>query len=143
MARKVTPIFTSGKYFVAHVDNTISSYDTYLEAVAGMEEPTDVLLIASEHRKGETKKSTKIEKAKKIVLDFNKNILTIKGAPDRIKDTRYVEGDNALTAEDLKGWQKLMTDARKTADEFELVGVPPIEGECLDNLLKEDEDGSK
>jgi hypothetical protein len=75
------------------------------------------------------------KKVDKIVIDFNKNILTLKGGTAILDKISYDEGDNELETADLEGWNKMLTDAYMLCDDVTVVGIPPIQGRNITNEM--------
>lgn len=123
-------IFYPNKFYLVDKDNYVLHQASNPEAFKGLDyEDTDTILIAVHPSKFIEK--TKV--VKKIVLDFDKNLLTIDGDTCTLNKVEY-EGDSTyeLDAEELKGWSDLLKDCKKVANEFEMIGTPPIEGEIID-----------
>ena len=123
-------IFYPNKFYLVDKDNFVLHQASNPESLKGLKyEDTDTILIAVHPSKF-------IEKAKvvkKIVLDFEKNLLTIEGDMCTLNKVEY-EGNNTyeLDEAELKDWSDLMKDCKKVADEFEMIGTPPIKGEIID-----------
>ena len=122
-------IFYPNKFYLVDEDNYVLHQASNPESFKGLDyEDTDTILIAVHPSKFMEK--TKV--VKKIVLDFEKNLLTIEGDTCTLNKVEY-EGDSTyeLDAEELKGWSDLLKDCKKVAKEFEMIGTPPIEGEII------------
>ena len=123
-------IFYPNRFYLVDKDNYVLHQAVRPESFKGLDyEDTDTILIAVHPSKFIEK--TKV--VKKIVLDFEKNLLTIDGDTCTLNKVEY-EGDSTyeLDAEELKGWSDLLKDCKKVANEFEMIGTPPIEGEIID-----------
>lgn len=71
-------------------------------------------------------------KPDKITLDFTKNELIIEGCSVTLNKCEYEgNGTYTLEKEELEEWDKLLTDCKKCAKEFVMIGTPPIKGELL------------
>lgn len=122
-------IFYPNRFYLVDKDNYVLHQAVRPESFKGLDyEDTDTILIAVHPSKFIEK--TKV--VKKIVLDFEKNLLTIEGDTCTLNKVEY-EGDSTyeLDAEELKGWSDLLKDCKKVAKEFEMIGTPPIEGEII------------
>jgi len=123
-------IFYPNKFYLVDKDNYVLHQASNPESLKGLNyEDTDTILIAVHPSKFIEK--TKV--VKKIVLDFEKNLLTIDGDTCTLNKVEY-EGSSSyeLDQDELKDWQDLLKDCKKVANEFEMIGTPPIEGEILD-----------
>ena len=123
-------IFYPNKFYLVDKDNYVLHKTSNPESFKGLNyEDTDTILIAVHPSRFIEK--TKV--VKKIVLDFEKNLLTIDGDTCTLNKVEY-EGNATyeLDAEELKDWSSLLKDCKKIANEFEMIGTPPIEGEIID-----------
>ena len=123
-------IFYPNKFYLVDEDNYVLHQASNPESFKSLDyDDTDTILIAVHPSKFIEK--TKV--VKKIVLDFEKNLLTIDGDTCTLNKVEY-EGNNTyeLDEEELKGWSDLLKDCKKVAKEFEMIGTPPIEGEIID-----------
>jgi len=123
-------IFYPNKFYLVDKDNYVLHQASNPESLKGLNyEDTDTILIAVHPSKFIEK--TKV--VKKIVLDFEKNLLTIDGDTCTLNKVEY-EGNSSyeLDQDELKDWQDLLKDCKKVANEFEMIGTPPIEGEIID-----------
>lgn len=123
-------IFYPNKFYLVDKDNYVLHQASNPESLKGLNyEDTDTILIAVHPSKFIEK--TKV--VKKIVLDFEKNLLTIDGDTCTLNKVEY-EGSSSyeLDQDELKDWQDLLKDCKKVANEFEMIGTPPIEGEIID-----------
>ena len=122
-------IFYPNKFYLVDKDNFVLHQASNPESLKTLSyEDTDTILIAVHPSKFIEKTSV----VKKIVLDFENKLLTIDGDTCTLNKCEY-EGNNtySLDTEELKEWPDLLRDCKKVAKEFEMVGVPPIEGELL------------
>lgn len=123
-------IFYPNMYYLVDKDNYVIHHTANPEALKDLEyEDTDTILIAVHPSKLIKKKQV----VNKIVLDFDKKLLTIDGDSCTLNKVDY-EGNASyeLDEAELKDWSKLISDCKKVANKFEMIGVPPIEGELLD-----------
>lgn len=123
-------IFYPNRFYLVDKDNYVLHQASNPEAFKGLEyDDTDTILIAVHPSKF-------IEKTKvvnKIVLDFTNKLLTIDGDSCTLNKVDY-EGNSSyeLDEAELKDWSDLLKDCKKVANEFEMIGTPPIEGEIID-----------
>lgn len=122
-------IFYPNMYYVVDKDNMILLSSANLKQLEQYEyEDTDTILCA-QHPNVVFKRENKVDK---IVLDFDKKLLTITGNSVTLNKVEY-EGNTTYDLEEaeLKDWEDLLKDCRKHAKEFQMIGTPPIEGEVL------------
>lgn len=67
------------------------------------------------------------ESCTQATIDFNKNTLTIKGTFKTYKTGTYEIPDSMLST--------ILTELHSVCKNVTVVGVPPLEGECLDEML--------
>lgn len=127
-------IFNPGFYYLVDTDNNVvGEFDT-LEECKKFADPTDVILISLSSTGSRNRVPAK-KKVDKIVIDFNKNLLTLKGGTAILDKISYDEGDNELETADLEGWNKMLTDAYMLCDDVTVVGIPPIQGRNITNEM--------
>lgn len=127
-------IYKAGYYYLAdyvgNVSGPYASRDAAIEeSVAG-----DTVLIALTPDFIKTK-SHKKKSVNKITLDFIKNVAIIEGdngAEAVLNKVTYPVGESLLQFED---WEKMVEDSFKLCKDTIIVGTPPVEGECLDEML--------
>lgn len=131
-------IFNIGYYYLVDCDdNVVGEFDT-LDEAKRFADPTDIILISLSATGSRNRKATPvIKKVDKIVIDFNKNILTLKGGTAILDKISYDEGDNELETADLEGWNKMLTDAYMLCDDVTVVGIPPIQGRNITNEMSD------
>lgn len=128
--KKSKRIFYPGKFYVATEDNYCIPFDTLDEAKEYSIDDTDTVLIALP--KDKTTLLKKPVKADKIVLDFTTNTLTIQGEGVTINKVDYDKDScNILDDEELKEYDKIIDDCCKNSNDFEIIGIPPVDGEVL------------
>lgn len=116
-------LFDAGNNLLAVVSNPKELEDTDFE-------DTDTILIGVHPNKMFPNKTKAVNK---IVLDFDKEEITIDGGNCTIAKVEYEGGHTySLETEDLKDWEDMVKDSKKIAKEFEMIGTPPIEGDKLD-----------
>lgn len=129
-------IFNIGYYYLVDSDdNVVGEFDT-LDEAKRFAEPTDIILISLSATGSRNRTATPvIKKVDKIIVDFNKNLLTLKGGTAILDKISYDEGDNELETADLEGWNKMLTDAYMLCDDVTVVGMPPIQGRNITNEM--------
>ena len=113
--------FIDNKYYIykASLKKMYGPYDSRYLANTDVDEG-DTLLLALQ--------SKPVKACKEAAVDFDNNTLTIiKGT---FKD--YTTGTYEVEAETLF---KYFTELQSSCDNLQVLGVPPLEGECLDALL--------
>ena len=83
-------------------------------------------------------KTHKKKSVNKITLDFTKNVIIIEGdegAEAVLSKVTYPVGTNLIPVEEFEDWEVLVEDSFKICKNTTIVGNPPVEGECLDELL--------
>ena len=130
-----TNMFVEGKYYLSdYAGNIAGPYESVQEAnrfaVDG-----DVFLYTIPFKSKESKPKKKIEK---ISLDFkNKKIIITgdEGAEVTLNKVVYDLGETSVDDEELKEWETLLTDATKVCSNITFIGLPPVEGEYLNEML--------
>lgn len=128
-------IFHPCKYYIADEENQIIEFDTMLEAkMAAL--ATDVILVALDSKGNRTpvKYTPPANKADKIVVDFDKKVLTIEGKPVTICNVECKVGDNDIPP---VSWQQVLAAATLTSKALEIKGTPPIEGKDITNEMSD------
>lgn len=130
-------IFYPGKYYVATADNKIIMAKDKMSDInrQGLSD-TDVILIAVAVN-SQTKTATHKKTVNKIIIDFDKKLLTIDGEPVTLYNVEYDTGETELDDYDLKDWDKLLADARKICSDVVVKGTPPIDGEDITNEMSD------
>lgn len=82
-------------------------------------EDGDTLLLALSHKPTKTCKSAKV--------DFNKKLLTIKGSFKEYLTGTYEIPDSILST--------ILTELYSVCKDVTIIGIPPLQGECLDEML--------
>lgn len=131
-------LFSPDKYYVAQADGTILYETEDFDEALSVAMPNEIILasysvvdLSSDYN---IKETTKVNK---IIIDFDKKLLTLEGGPARIDGVTYDEGDNTLEDEDLKMWEAMLEDADKLADDVVIVGNPPIDGRNITNEMSD------
>lgn len=136
-------IFIPGMYYIVDNENRVLyASDSFKDCKERATEPTDVILIAvsntGSHTPSQAFIAARTDKADKIVLDFDKKVLTIYGSSVKLAGVEYDVGQNSIDDQELEQeWEKLLTDCRTHSKEFEIVGVPPIKGEDITNEMSD------
>lgn len=117
-------IFRVGKYYVADKDNYCTEFSTITEAKAYAIEDTDVILYCM-NIKDNINFRKKENKAKKIIIDFDKNNLTVEGESVTLSGVTYL--GNRTSTLSYNNWQELLANATFNADDIKVIGNPPLE----------------
>lgn len=128
-------IFHPCKYYIADEENQIIEFDTMLEAkMAALE--TDVILVALDSKGNRTPVTytPPANKADKIVVDFDKKVLTVEGRPVTIGGTECKVGDNDIPP---VSWQQVLASATLVSKALEIKGTPPIEGKDITDEMSD------
>lgn len=121
-------LFEYGKVYLSDdKGNIVGPYKSTVEASLYAVE-NDTILIALDPLVGRKKPKKTVTG---ITLNFNDNTVDIKGAAC----CGYEEGTASIKDEDLKEPLKLIDKCYSAFKDTEVIGVPPIAGECLDALL--------
>lgn len=130
-SKKKKRLFYPNKYYVFDEANTCIAVVTNPKELKDVAfEDTDTILIGVHPNKMFPERNKIVTK---IVLDFEKEEITIEGDNCTIAKVEYEGGHTyTLEAEDLKDWEEMIKDSKKIAKEFEMIGTPPIEGDKLD-----------
>lgn len=133
MVDKKKRCFFPGKYYLFDENNQCLAITSNPKELQEVEfEDTDTILIAVHPDKmfPNSKRKATVDK---IVLDFDKEEITIEGSSCTIAKVSY-EGNQtySLDEEDLADWEEMIKDSKKIAKEFIMIGTPPIKGELLD-----------
>lgn len=133
MSTTTKRIFHPCKYYIADEENQIIEFDTMLDAKTAAL-ATDVILVALDYQGNRTpvKYTPPALKADKIVVDFDKKVLTVEGNPVTIGGTECKVGDNDIPP---VSWQQVLSAATLTSKALEIIGTPPIEGKDITNEM--------
>ena len=135
MATTTKRIFYPCKYYIADEENQIIEFDTMMDAkLAALD--TDVILVALDSKGNRTpvKYTPPANKADKIVVDFDKKVLTIEGKPVTICNVECKVGDNDIPP---VSWQQVLACATLVSKALEIIGTPPIEGKDITNEMSD------
>lgn len=129
--------FIAGKYYIADYAGNISQpYDSKEEALVDSVS-SDMILIALTPAFLETKVKKK-QTVSKITIDFDKNVIIItgdNGAKATLNKVKYFVGEYTIPDNFNLFWEEFIEDAFKACKDTEIIGTPPVEGECLDEML--------
>lgn len=135
--RITTMIFRAGNYYIADYAGNVSG--PYVSRDAAIEDSvvSDTILIAltPDFLKTKTHKKKSVNK---ITLDFTNNIIIIEGdegAEAALNKVTYPVGTNVMSVEEFEDWEVLVEDSFKICKSTTIIGNPPVEGECLDEML--------
>ena len=130
-------IFKAGNYYIADYVGNVSG--PYISRDAAIEDSVigDTILIAltPDFLKTKTHKNKSVNK---ITLDFTKNIIIIEGDAGTeavLNKVSYPVGINVMPVEEFEDWEALVEDSFKICKSTTIIGNPPVEGECLDEML--------
>lgn len=128
-------IFHPCKYYIADEENQIIEFDTMLDAKSAALE-TDVILVALDYQgnRSPVTYTPPALKADKIVVDFDKKVLTIEGKPVTICNVECKVGDNDIPP---VSWQQVLAAATLVSKALEIKGTPPIEGKDITNEMSD------
>lgn len=135
MATTTKRIFHPCKYYIADEENQIIEFDTMLDAkLAALE--TDVILVALDYQgnRSPVTYTPPALKADKIVVDFDKKVLTIEGKPVTICNVECKVGDNDIPP---VSWEQVLSSATLASKALEIKGTPPIEGKDITNEMSD------
>lgn len=131
-------LFSPDKYYVAQADGTILYETEDFDEAVSVAMPNEIILasysVVDLRNDYDIKQPTKVNK---IIVDFDKKLLTLEGGPARIDNVMYDEGDNTLEDEDIKMWEAMLEDAYKLAEDVVIVGNPPIAGRNITNEMSD------
>lgn len=117
-------IFHVGKYYVADKDNYCTEFSTISEAKEYAVEDTDVILYCM-NLKDNINFRKKENKAKKIIVDFDKKTLTVEGESVTLCGITYLGDKTSVLS--CNNWQELLANASQKADNVQIIGNPPLE----------------
>ena len=130
-------IFKAGNYYIADYAGNVSG--PYISRDAAIEDSVtgDTILIAltPDFIKSKTHKKKVVNK---ITLDFTQNLIIIEGdegAEAVLNKVTYPVGTNVIPIEEFEDWEALVEDSFKLCKSTTIIGNPPVEGECLDEML--------
>lgn len=123
-------IFKIGKYYVADEDNYCAEFNSYSEAKKYAMEDEVILICVSPVSVTKPSTTSKVipfkpTKADKIVINFDKNVLTVIGKDVTIGKVDFKVGDTKLP--DKYNWESLLSSSASVATSVEIVGKPPLE----------------
>lgn len=130
-------IFYPHKYYVATSENLVYTFDTLDEAKSFADEDEVVLIALSSHKTTKVTPPKVTPKASKIVIDFDKKLLTIYGNCVILNKVEYSVGESEIDDDELKEWDTIVFDANKNSDEVQIVGTPPIDAKDITNEMSD------
>lgn len=129
--KKKESIFKVGKFYVADEENYCMEFNTFNEAKNYAMDGEVVLICVSPSSKTGTQNTVtsnvvpyKPVKADKIIINFDKKILTVEGFDVTICKTPYKVGENTLP--DVYDWEELLQSATLNSSSVEIIGRPPL-----------------
>ena len=139
MTKDKKRIFHPGMYYVVDSDNTVTFSSTNINDCKAYALDDEMILICLP---ASSKKTTSnvinlpkaVTKAKKIIVDFVKNLLTIEGDSVTLDKVEYAAGEYPV---DFKNWVELVKECNKKAEAVEFVGTPPIDGKDITNEMSD------
>lgn len=131
MTKKHDKLFIPGQYYLVDSDDMIVlSASTFAECKqAAMEGDTILLCMGC---KGLANKK-KLEKPKKAIVDFIKNILTIEEGSVTLNGVEFKSGTYDMDYN--KNWIEVVKICNSNAEKVEIIGVPPINGKDITNEM--------
>lgn len=133
-------IFYAGNYYLVTNDNTVIASSKNMKDVKEIAQPTDTILVALTYT-GSNKYDPSVDKiiqhVDKIVIDFNKKVLTVYGESANLFGIEFKKGDNKMSNDDLQDWEDILSDARIVANELEVIGNPPIDGKDITDEMSD------
>lgn len=133
-------IFYAGNYYLVTVDNTVVAHSKNINDLKAAAKPTDTILVAltaTGSHSYDPKVDEEIQHVDKIVIDFNKKVLTVYGESANLFGIEFKNGDNKMSDDDLQDWEDILSDARIVANELEVIGNPPIDGEDITDEMSD------
>ena len=130
-------IFYPGMYYVVDENNTVVFESKDINECKRGAIEGDMILICIDAKKSSINTPNVPPapvKADKIVLDFNKKLLTITGGSVKLGDACYNDGKYEVA---LDKWLELVKECNKRADVVEFVGTPPIDGKDITNEMSD------
>lgn len=122
-------IFYPGYFYCVTTDNTVVYSSKSIEECREAGVDDDMILVCLP-LKAPTKSTNTLKslaktfvKAKKIVVDFTKNVLTIEGESVKILDKEYVAGTDTF---DPAKWVEVVQACNKNAEVVEFIGQPIV-----------------
>lgn len=137
MAKDMKRIFHPGMYYVVNSDNLVTYSSTNINDCKAYALDDEMILICLPAKSDKTiSKNVRfpkaVTKAKKIIIDFIKNLLTIEGDSVTLDKVEYAAGEYPV---DFKNWVELVKECNKKAEVVEFVGTPPIDGKDVTNEM--------
>lgn len=135
--RITTMIFKAGNYYIADYVGNVSGPYVSRDAAIKDSVTGDTILIALTPDFIKTKVHKK-KSVNEITLDFTQNLIIIEGdegAEAVLNKVTYPVGTNAMPVEESEDWEVLVEDSFKLCKNTTIIGNPPVEGECLDEML--------
>lgn len=138
MTKQKKRIFYPGKYYVVDTDNNVTYTSNNLNECKEYALDDEMILICLPTSSKKTKSniinmSKAVTKAKKIIIDFVKNILTIEGDSVTLDKVEYSAGQYKV---DMDNWVELVKDCNNNAEAVEFIGTPPIkDGKDITNEM--------
>jgi len=133
-------IFYAGNYYLVTVDNLVVAHSNNINDLKAVAKPTDTILVALTATGSHTYDPSVdkiIQHVDKIVIDFNKKVLTVYGESANLFGIEFKKGDNKMSNDDLQDWEDILSDARIVANELEVIGNPPIDGKDITDEMSD------
>lgn len=140
MTKDKKRIFHPGMYYVVDKDNIVTHSSTNINDCKEYALDDEMILICLPAKSNKTTSKNVINipkavtKAKKIVVDFVKNLLTIEGDSVTLDKVDYAAGEYPV---DFKNWVELVKECNKKAEAVEFVGTPPIDGKDITDEMSD------
>lgn len=133
MTKQKKRIFYPGKYYVVDPDNNVTYTSNNLNECKEYALDDEMILICLPSHTNKPRKV--MGKAKKIIIDFVKNILTIEGDSVTLDKVEYSAGQYKV---DMDNWVELVKDCNNNAEAVEFIGTPPIkDGKDITNEMSD------
>lgn len=133
-------IFYAGNYYLVDTENRVVAHSDNMKDIKDIAQPTDTILVALTAEGSHIYDpfvDEVITMADRIIIDFEKNILTVEGNDVILFDKEFKVGVNKLDKDDLEDWPDLIEDGKRYAEVFEIIGNPPIEGKDITNEMSD------
>lgn len=143
MAKTNNRIFYPGCCYLVDTDNNIIMEGNDVKDLRLYAEDDDMILICLSTKADKKSKPVVPAKPKptKIVMDFDKKVLTIEGGCARIDGVDFEEGQHAEIS--LDKWLKFVEDINKACGNVEYIGTPPINGKDITDEMSDMQQGDR
>lgn len=115
--------FKHGKAYVVTHTNKAYEFST-VDLAKKYATDDDVVLVA-------LPKTVTKEAVEKIVLDFDKKLLTIVGGSVTLNKVTYEAGEHEMDDLELEDFSQIISDIVTKCDKYEIKGNPKVEGDII------------